>query len=202
MSSSSILPARPSATRGTRLLDQLYTKHKHVYKALPPPPFGKSDHNSILLLPGYKQKLKGEKLVVRSVQKWSEEADAMLQDCFASADSNMFRCSSNSIDVFTTTVTGFIRKCIDDVVPTVTVLLYLNQKPRVNGEISRVGAAERRTAHNNGRNGQMEWHQTPRNHVLVVFDTIPLILLPSLPQAHSPQLRCHQPTVDSHYAKS
>ena len=102
----------------------------------------------------------------------SEEVDAMIQDCFAIADSNMFQCSSDSIDVFTTTVTGFIRKCIDDVIPTVTVLLYLKQKPGVNGEISTVGAAEGRTAHNNGRNGQMEWHQTPRNHVFVVFDTV------------------------------
>ena len=33
---------------------------------------------------------------------------------------------------------------------------------------------------------QMEWHQTPGNHVLVVFDTIPLILLQSLPRARPP----------------
>uniref|UniRef100_A0A4W5LM42 LIM zinc-binding domain-containing protein n=1 Tax=Hucho hucho TaxID=62062 RepID=A0A4W5LM42_9TELE len=39
---------------------------------------------------------------------------------------------------------------------------------------------------------QMEWHQTPGNHV---FDTIPLIRLQSLPQTRPPQLRCHQPPV-------
>jgi hypothetical protein len=42
---------------------------------------------------------------------------------------------------------------------------------------------------------QIEWHQTPGNHVFDVFDTIPLIQLQSLPLARSPQLRCHQPPV-------
>ena len=32
-----------------------------------------------------------------------------------------------------------------------------------------------------GRTPQMEWHQTPGNHVFDVFDTIPLIPLQSLP---------------------
>ena len=42
---------------------------------------------------------------------------------------------------------------------------------------------------------QMEWHQTPGNHVFDVFDTIPLIPLQSLPRARAPQLWCHQPPV-------
>jgi hypothetical protein len=33
---------------------------------------------------------------------------------------------------------------------------------------------------------QMEWHQTPGNHVFDVYDTIPLIPLQSLPRAFSP----------------
>ena len=40
---------------------------------------------------------------------------------------------------------------------------------------------------------QMEWHL--ETNVFDVFDTIPLILLQSLPQARSAQLRCHQPPV-------
>ena len=91
-----------------------------MYKALPRPQFGYSDHNSILLIPVDKQKLKQEAPVTRSVKKWSDEADAKLQDCFASTDWNMFRDSSNGIEEFTTLVSGFINKCINDVVPTVT----------------------------------------------------------------------------------
>jgi hypothetical protein len=61
-------------------LDHLSSTHRDAYKALPRPPFGKSDHNSILLIPAYE-----------------DDADAMLQDCFASIDWNMFRDSSNGI---------------------------------------------------------------------------------------------------------
>jgi hypothetical protein len=47
----------------------------------------------------------------------------------------MFRDSSNGIEEYTTSVIGFINKCIDDVVPTVTVRTYPNQKPWITGNI-------------------------------------------------------------------
>ena len=47
----------------------------------------------------------------------------------------MFRHSSDGIEVFITSVTGFINKCIDDIVPTVTVRTYPNQKPWITGNI-------------------------------------------------------------------
>ena len=115
--------------------DHLYSTHRDVYKPLPCPPFGKSDHNSILLIPAYRQKLKQEAPVTRSIKKWSDEADAKLQDCFAITDWNMFRDSSDGIEEYITTVTGFINKCIDDVVPTVPKRTYPNQKPRITGII-------------------------------------------------------------------
>jgi hypothetical protein len=62
--------------------------------------------------------------VTRSITKWSDEADAKLQDCFAITDWSMFRDSSNGIEEYTTSVIGFINKCIDDVVPTVNVHLF------------------------------------------------------------------------------
>ncbi|KAI4890203.1 hypothetical protein NFI96_001997 [Prochilodus magdalenae] len=47
----------------------------------------------------------------------------------------MFReASNNNIDEYTDSVTGFIRKCIEDVVPTKTVRVYPNQKPWLNCE--------------------------------------------------------------------
>jgi hypothetical protein len=48
------------------------------------------------------------------------------------ADWNMFRDSSNGIEEYTTSVTGFISKCI---VPTVTVCTFPNQKPWITGNI-------------------------------------------------------------------
>ena len=64
---------------------QLHSTHRDGYKALPRPPFGKSDHNYILLIPANKLKLK-EVPVTRSIRKWSDDADAKLKDCFAKTD--------------------------------------------------------------------------------------------------------------------
>ena len=64
------------------------------------------------------------------MKNWSDEADAKPQDCFASTDLNMFRDSSDNIEEYITSVIGFINKCIDDVVPTVT-----NQKPWITDNI-------------------------------------------------------------------
>ena len=71
--------------------------------------------------------------MTRLIKKWSEEADAKLQDCFATTDWNIFRDSSDGIEEYTTSVIGFINKCI--VVPTVTVRTYPNQKPWIKGSI-------------------------------------------------------------------
>ena len=43
--------------------------------------------------------------------------------------------SSNGIKEYTTSVIGFINKCIDEDVPTVTVRTYPNQKPWITGNI-------------------------------------------------------------------
>ena len=70
------------------------------------------------------------------MQKLSEDTDATLQDCLCfSTDWNMFWDSSNGIEVYTTSVIGFINKCIDNVVPTVTVRTYPNQNPWITGSI-------------------------------------------------------------------
>ena len=61
--------------------------------------------------------------------------DATLEDCFASTDWNVFWDSSNGIEEYTTSVTGSINKCFDDVVPIVTVRTYPNQKLRITGNI-------------------------------------------------------------------
>ena len=79
--------------------------------------------------------IKPEAPVTRSMKKWSDEADAKLQDCFAITDWNMFWDSSDGIEEYTASVTGFINKCIDDIVPTVTVRTYPNQKPWSTGNI-------------------------------------------------------------------
>jgi hypothetical protein len=104
--------------------------------ALPHSPFDISDHDSILLLPSYRQTLKQEVPMLRTIQHWSDQSESMLQDCFDHADWDMFRVASeNNIDVYTDSVSQFIKKCIGDVVPTVTMNTYPNQKPWIDGGI-------------------------------------------------------------------
>jgi isocitrate dehydrogenase kinase/phosphatase len=51
----------------------------------------------------------------------------MLQVCFDHADWDMFQgASENNIDLYADSVSEFIRKCIGDVVPTVTIKTYSN----------------------------------------------------------------------------
>ena len=76
------LPTCHMCNQRKKTLDYLYSTHRDAYKALLCPPFSKSDHNSILLILACKQKLKQDVQVTRSIRKWSDDADATLQDCF------------------------------------------------------------------------------------------------------------------------
>jgi hypothetical protein len=86
--------------------------------AFPCPPFVKSDHDYILLLPSDWQKLKQEVPVLRTIQSWCYQSESSLQDGFDQADWDMFRVASeNNIDEYNDTVTEFIRKCIGTTSP-------------------------------------------------------------------------------------
>ena len=69
----------------------------------------------------------------------------------------MFRVVSvNNIDKYTDTMTEFIRKCVGDVIPTVTIKIYPNQKLWIDGSIH-AKLKTRTTAFNHGQNtGNME----------------------------------------------
>jgi hypothetical protein len=84
----------------------------------------------MLQIPAYMQKLKQEAPLNKTMKKWSDEADAKLQDCFAITDWSMFRDSSDGIEEYTTSVTGFINKCIENVVPQ---WLYVHTPTRSHG---------------------------------------------------------------------
>jgi hypothetical protein len=62
------------SSRTGKTLDHCYANLRDAYKALPCPPFGKCDHDSILLLPFYRQKLKQEEPVLKTIQHWSDQS--------------------------------------------------------------------------------------------------------------------------------
>jgi hypothetical protein len=107
--------------------------------------FGKAD--SILLLPAYRQKLKQEAPTFRSVQRWSDQSDSTLQDCFDHEDWDMFCiAANNNIDGYADSGSEFINKCIGNVVPTVSIKTFPNQKPWIDGSI-RANWTKTRTNH-------------------------------------------------------
>ena len=74
--------------------------------------------------------------MLMSIPSWSDQSESILQHFFDHADWDMFRLASeNNIDIYTDTVTEFIRKCMGEVVPTVTIKTYLNHKPCIDGSI-------------------------------------------------------------------
>ncbi len=83
-----------------------------------------------------RQKLKREAPALRTIQCWSDQSDAILQDCFDHVDWDMFRAASDDdIEAYSDSVTCFIRKCVEDVVPTKTICIYPNQKPWINSDV-------------------------------------------------------------------
>ncbi len=124
--------------------------YRDAYKSLSRPPFGKSDHSSVLLLSAYRQKLKREAPALRTIQCWSDQSEAILQDCFDHVDWDMFQAASDDdIEAYSDTVTCFIRKCVEDVVPTKTICIYPNQKPWINSDV-RAALSARTSAFKSG----------------------------------------------------
>jgi len=86
------------------------------YKAAFLPPFSKSDHGTIFLLPEYKQRIVGEAVATRYVNRWSDQNEAYLQD--ARSDWDVFLSSSSDVREFTDVVTNFIATLADTTFPT------------------------------------------------------------------------------------
>lgn len=84
----------------------------------------------IVLLPAYKDKLKQENTFFRIIHKWNKEAEEVLQDGFDTTDWHIFEdAARGNNNELSDSVMGYVSKCIDDVVPKVTVCIHLNQKP-------------------------------------------------------------------------
>lgn len=70
---------------------------------------------------------------MREVSGWTDQSVAALQD--ALDDWDMFRHSSNDINMFPEAVVGFIGKLADDTVHKTIIRTFSNQKPWVDKSI-------------------------------------------------------------------
>ena len=117
------------STRKDKTLDHCYTVYKGAYHASARAPLGKSDHNTVILIPAYRQKLKTVKPVKKTVKKWSPESTEALRGCFECTDWSVLEHACTDLDEYTDTVTAYVSFCVESCIPTRTVCVYANDKP-------------------------------------------------------------------------
>ncbi len=128
-------------TRENNTLDNVYSNICGAYRAAPRPHFGQSDHISLFLYPAYRQRLKQTNPITKQVKLWTPQTEGILQDCFALTDWDVFKAaatledSSVSVQDYAEYVTGYISTCVDNIVPTIQVRKFPNQKPWINTQV-------------------------------------------------------------------
>ncbi|XDV47522.1 hypothetical protein PO909_017127 [Leuciscus waleckii] len=125
-------------TRDSNILDHCYTTIKNAYHSVPRAALGLSDHCLVHLIPTYRQKLKSAKPVIRTVKKWTNEAEQDLQACFDCTDWTVFEAAATDLDELTDTVTSYISFCEDTCIPTRTFLSFTNDKPWFTGKLKQL----------------------------------------------------------------
>ena len=122
-------------TRQDAILDQCYMTIPDAYHTVTRAPLGRSDHNVLLMIPAYKQKLKTSKPQVKTVKQWTPDAIATLQGCLECTDWDIFKDSCNTFDEYVDTVSSYISFCEQNCIPTKDIKLYPNSKPWFREEI-------------------------------------------------------------------
>ncbi|KAK3513975.1 hypothetical protein QTP70_000321 [Hemibagrus guttatus] len=88
----------------------------------------------------YRPLVRRSKPVLKQVKTWPAGANSALQNCFECTDWNMFREAATNgdsinLEEYTTSVTSYIGKCIDDVTVSKTITTRSNQKPWMTAEM-------------------------------------------------------------------
>ncbi|KAL0146691.1 hypothetical protein M9458_058031 [Cirrhinus mrigala] len=129
-------------TRDSNILDHCYTTMKDAYHSVPRAALGLYDHCLVHLIPTYRQKLKAAKPVLRTVKRWTNEAEQDLQACFEWTDWSVFEAATTNLDELTETVTSYISFCEDICIPTRTFLSFNNDKPWFTGKLKQLRHAK------------------------------------------------------------
>ena len=122
-------------TRGDKILDHCYTSIKKAYHSIRHAPLGQSDHNMVYLVPEYKQKLKVNKPVLKTVKQWTGSALETLQGCFDCTDWGVFKEHAVDLNEYTDTVCDYVTFCESMCIPTKTIKIFPNEKPWCNGVV-------------------------------------------------------------------
>ncbi len=138
-------------TRDSNILDHCYTAIKDAIHSVPRASLGLSDHFLVNLMPNYRQKLKSAKPVLKTVKRWTNEAEGDLQACFSLTDWTVFEAADTNLDELTETVTSYISLCEDMCIPTRTHITYNNDKPWFTAKLSQLRQAKEDARRNGDR---------------------------------------------------
>ncbi|KAI5625328.1 gastrula zinc finger protein XlCGF28.1-like [Silurus asotus] len=91
-------------------------------------------------MPAYRPLVRCSKPVLKQVKTWPEGATSALQDCFECTDWDMFREAATNgdsinLEEYTSSVTSYISKCVDDVTISKTITTRSNQKPWITANV-------------------------------------------------------------------
>ncbi|KAK1805357.1 hypothetical protein P4O66_019188 [Electrophorus voltai] len=136
----SVLPKFNQRARKANALDLVYTNLSGAYRAEPRPHLGYSDHMSVMLIPAYRPIVRRSKPLLKQVRTWPAGAISALQDCFEQTTWITFKEAATdggtvNLEEYTTSVTVYISKCIDDVIVSKTITTRPNQKPWMTADV-------------------------------------------------------------------
>jgi len=95
------------------------------------------------------QKFKSAKPVVKTVKRWINETEWVLQACFDCSDWSLFEAAATNLDELTETVTFYISFCEDICILTRTSLTFNNDKPWFTAKLRHLRQAKE-DAYTNG----------------------------------------------------
>ena len=102
----------------------------------PRPALGSSDHNVILLLPKYRQKLKTHKIQTKTIQVLENDSVERLRGCFQFTDLGKFlKACNGDLNMLNESICSYLSFCADSVIPTKQIKHYANNKPWVTREL-------------------------------------------------------------------
>ncbi len=85
-------------TRWSNVLNHCYTTKKNAYLSVPQADLELSDHCLVHIIPTYRQKLKSAKPVVKTVKRWTNETERVLQACLDITDWSVFEAAATNLD--------------------------------------------------------------------------------------------------------
>ena len=122
-------------TRVKNTTNLCYVNIPRAYKSVSLPPVGKSDHNSIHLIPAYRPKIETDPIVKKSVKVWTSESEEQLRGCFECTEWSVLVDSCENVSEAADVVSSYIGFCEDMLISTKIVKVFPNNKTWISKSI-------------------------------------------------------------------